>query len=254
MVLRVSPVDGEAKAYILGEPIGHEGQWQRGIKYFQHAYSSYLGWCALGEGGPDLGAGRTGVSFDGENWHYRTNPEPVVVDAFHSVSRYRFVLNTPQKELEDFGNVTTHTLIGENGELHVFWHDSARPLYLWLGGYGISVPTSEKPQIESGDGLLSVSAGQYHSVIKIIEGPAGELDTRFLTPREGWTSAHIFGGNGVFPFWRSKVPVRSNTVVAAYVAGNRQRPAQIPDIDVQRVPDCMKISFEGLKYSIPLPD
>ncbi|MGW8181283.1 MAG: DUF2264 domain-containing protein, partial [bacterium] len=83
MVLKVSPVDGEAKAIVVGEPVGHEGSWQRGIKYFQHAYSSNLGWAALGEGGPDLGQGRTGVSYDGQSWQYRTNPRPVQVDPNH---------------------------------------------------------------------------------------------------------------------------------------------------------------------------
>ncbi|MBW7995724.1 MAG: DUF2264 domain-containing protein [Candidatus Glassbacteria bacterium] len=253
MVLKVSPVDGEAKAYVLGEPVGHRGQWQRGIKYFQHSYSSYLGWCALGEGGPDLGAGRTGVSHDNKQWFFRTNPEAVSVDSHHSVSRYDFFLDTPENELEDFGQVITHTLIGEDGELHIFWHNSGRPLFLWLGGYGISVPDGEQPQVTHTKEAISISAGRYNSLIKILDGPPGILASDFLTPRDGWSHAHLFDGNGAYPYWKSAAPIKSNTVVAAYVAGSRDRRAVVPSIVIKQDTGALRIEFEGMEYTVPLP-
>jgi len=162
MVLKVSPVDGEVRNYILGEPVGHEGMWQRGIKYFQHSYSSYLGWCALGEGGPDLGAGRTGISYNGTDWHFRTNPRPIKVDPFHSISEWDFMFLDIEPRFEDFGSIITHTLIGENGELHIFWHTSARPAYLWIGGYGISVPHGESLQKKLKENLIELQADIYY--------------------------------------------------------------------------------------------
>ena len=254
MVLRVSPVDGEAKAYIMGEPVGHVGQWQRGIKYFQHSYSSYLGWCALGDRGPDLGAGRTGVSHDGKSWFYRTNPRPIKVDPFHCISTYDFFLKTPERELEDFGQVTTHTLIGENGEVHIFWHNSARPLYLWLGGYGISVPHGEQAaRYTHGTDLLSIHADRYHSAIRMLQAPAGELKVEQLEPREGWSHAHLFGGKGAFPFWVSGSAVPPNSVVVAYVAGARDRVPAVPQIGLQRGPGLLRVTLEGVTYQIEIP-
>ena len=72
MLVKVNPHDGEVRLFPVGQPASHWGMWQREIKYCQHAYSSYLGWCATGEGGQDLGAGRTGYSLDGERWSWRT--------------------------------------------------------------------------------------------------------------------------------------------------------------------------------------
>jgi uncharacterized protein DUF2264 len=253
MVLKVSPTDGEARNYILGEPVGHVGQWQRGIKYFQHAYSSYLGWSALGDRGPDLGAGRTGVSHDGSQWTYRTNPRPIKVDPYHCVSLYDFVLDTPESELEDFGQVITHTLIGDSGELHLFWHNSARPLYLWLGGYGISVPHGGRLDTIKSAGRLQIGSSRYNSAIRILNAPAGELKHELLEPRPGWDHSHLFGGKGAFPYWTSSSPVPPNTVVAAFVAGTRDRDILEPDIHLRQYPGKVEVFFEGVDYSIDVP-
>ena len=253
MVLRVSPIDGEARAYIVGEPVGHAGQWQRGIKYFQHSYSSYLGWCALGDGGPDLGAGRTGASSDGVTWHYRTNPRPIQVDPYHCVSIHDIRIKTLDPALEEFGEMTTHTLIGDDGEVHVFWHNSAQPLYLSIGGYGISVPHGEEASVERGKQSLKLSADRYQSVIKVLQAPQGEIKVERLAPREGWSHAHLFSGKGAFPYWQSKQPVPPNTVVAVYVNGTRDREAIIPEITLHSHRDLLRINFEGVDYSIKIP-
>ena len=253
MTLKVSPVDGEARAYIVGEPVGHAGQWQRGIKYFQHSYSSYLGWCALGEGGPDLGAGRTGVSYDGKSWIYRTNPRPVQVDPYHCISTWDFTLDTPDKELEDFGQVVTHTLIGDNGEVHIFWHNSARPLYLYLGGYGISVPAGSEPAAQAQDNILYLNTGRYHSAIRTLQAPSGVLKVERLKPREGWGNAHLFGGEGAFPYWQSLAAVPPNTVVALYVNGTRDRVPPVPQISLQGGLGLLRVNLEGVTYQIETP-
>ena len=143
MLLKVSPVDGEARLYPVGQTHTHWGAWQRGVKYCQHAYSSYLGWAVTGEGGPDLGAGRTGFSLDGKSWKFRERPRMVEVSEDHLFSRE--ILEFPDEPFkaqgyDDYGEIYTHTLVGDDGEVHVFWHDSGRPLRLYIGGYGISVP------------------------------------------------------------------------------------------------------------------
>jgi len=256
MLLRVSPIDGEARVYPVGQPFSHWGQWQRGIKYCQHAYSSYLGWCAAGEGGPDLGAGRTGYSFDGKNWSYRERPVMLQVTTDHLVSIEEMQVPEPGSRdmvLYDFGEVTTHTLVGNSGEVHVFWHNSARPVHLYLGGYGISVPHGEALKDESRDGCLTIHGGENHSIIKLLQAPAGELDFELLEPRPGWLHSHNFGGKGAFPYWRSLSAVRSNTAVAVYVDGTRDRMPVEPNISLSCDQGLLKVTFEGKTYLIQLP-
>ncbi|MEA2064570.1 MAG: DUF2264 domain-containing protein [Gemmatimonadota bacterium] len=253
MMLKVSPLDGEVRNYILGEPFEHEGMWQRGIKYFQHSYSSYLGWCALGEGGPDLGAGRTGISYNGTDWHFRTNPRPIKVDPFHSISEWDFKFLDIEPRFEDFGSVITHTLIGENGELHIFWHTSARPAYLWLGGYGISVPYGESPKENREENLIGLQAGRYRTVIKKVTGPRGRFESKLLEPRPGYTHSHLFGGKGVFPYWHSSKPVPPNTAVVVYVNGTRDRDLHFSEISVKKHRELLQVVFEGIDYEIKIP-
>jgi len=253
MAIRVSPLDGEARLFPVGQRMGHRGQWQRGIKYCQHAYSSYLGYCALGEGGEDLGAGRTGTSFDGKRWHYRSRPRAIQVDTRHLISDYEIFVDTLDIALEDFGDLITHTLIGESGEVHVFWHNCARPIYLHLGGYGISVPHGGKLETKSLDNALVVSGGENHSVLRVLQGPPGTIRYRLLEPRPGWTHSHSFGGKGAFSYWRSDKPVPPNTPVAFYVDGTRSRPPAEPKISLRSHRDRLQVKFEGETYSIKIP-
>ena len=253
IVLRVSAIDGEARCYVVGESVGHQGVWQRGIKYFQHAYSSYLGWCALGEGGPDLGAGRTGTSFDGKRWRFRANPRPILVEPYHCASVYDIYVDTLNPALEDFGEVITHTLIGEDGEVHIFWHNSARPVYLYAGGYGISVAPGEKLKEERQDKSLLISAAPYRSLITILDAPSGSLRAEMLEPRTGWTNSHLFGGKGAYLWWQSDEPVSPNLPVVFYVNAARGRPVVAPEISLSLDRGLLEVNFEGKKYDIRVP-
>lgn len=254
MALKVSPIDGEARNYIAGGPIGHAGQWQRGTKYFQHSYSSYLGWCVTAERGPELGQGRSGVSLDGALWKWRSNPRPIFVEPDRVVSSWDFSLSGPDANFEHFGTVTTHTLIGDEGELHVFWHNSATPLYLWMGGYGISVPhgtTAE--QNHAADSTFEVHTGRYHSYIRHVFGPEGKSETREVEPQPGFLHSHLFGGCGVFPRWISSLKVSPHEPVVVYVHGTRDREPLISDITARRDSDRLKITFEGRQWTVALP-
>lgn len=253
MTIRVSPVDGEVRLYPVGEPVGHEGRWQRGVKYFQHAYSSFLGFAAAGAKGPDLGAGRTGVSYDGKRWQYRTNPRPIRVDPYHVVSDYPIRLGNVEKGFEEFGEVVTHTLIGDDGEVHVFWHTSARPAYLTVGGYSISVPEGQRLATRTDAHTLLIQGGENRSVIRFLHGPPGELEWELLEPRKGWHYSHIFGGRGAWPYWKSREPVPPNTPVAVYVNGTRNRPAIVPRIEVRSDPGRLRIRFEGVERTVRVP-
>ncbi|HUU28815.1 MAG TPA: DUF2264 domain-containing protein [archaeon] len=256
MLIRVSPLDGEARLFPVGQTFSHWGNWQRGIKYCQHAYSSYLGWCAAGEGGPDLGAGRTGYSFDGKSWRYRERPRALQVDPEHLISADDLVvpdLEGADTTWYDFGEIITHTLVGNSGEVHVFWHTSGRPTYLYLGGYGISVPHGGELKKETREGCLVIHGGENHSIIKVLEAPPGNLESELLEPRPGWQHSHNFGGKGAFPHWQSSSPVKSNTPVVIYVDGIRDRMPVDPLISLHRDMGNLEITFEGQTHLVRVP-
>jgi len=256
MLIKVSPVNGEARLYPVGQPFTHWGNWQRGVKYCQHAYSSYLGWAVTGEGGPDLGAGRSGFSQDGKKWKWRERPRVIQVSEDHLESReymeFPDTLFAPG-DYDDIGEIHTHTLVGNGGEVHVFWHDSGRPVYLYLGGYGISVPHGGQFQRESAPGRIYIQGGENHSVIRVLQAPAGALESELLEPRPGWLHSHNFGGRGAFPFWRSSAPVNSNVPVVVFVNGSRGRKPSEPEIQVHTDRGQMRILFEGREHCIRLP-
>jgi hypothetical protein len=256
MLLRVSPVDGEARLYPVGQPFTHWGAWQRGIKYCQYAYSSFLGWCALGEGGPDLGAGRSGFSPDGKAWRFRERPRPVEITADRLVSSE--VMEFPEmpgvdKEYDDYGEITTWTLVGNSGEVHIFWHNSPRPVYLYLGGYGISVPEGGSLSQDRGDNRLTIQGGENRSIMKVLQAPEGSLSAELLEPRPGWRYSHNFDGRGAFPHWQSAAPVSSNTPVAIYVDGVRGRPIIDPEISLHLDRGLLSVRFEGRTHLVRLP-
>jgi len=253
MTIRVSPVDGEARVFTVGQPFGHAGHWQRGIKYFQHAYSSYIGFPVVGEGGPDLVVGRTGVSYDGKTWRYRTNPRPIHVGPYGVTSVYDIDLARTNPHLEEFGEVITHTLIGTDGEVHVFWHTSAGPVYMTVAGYDISVAHGGELQESRGDGDLLIGTDWYHSVLQLVDAPAGELAVERVVPRKGWGHAHLFGGDGAFPYWRSKARVPPNRPVIVYVNATRDRPAAAAGIEVSSTKGVLRIRFEGVTREVPIP-
>jgi hypothetical protein len=231
--------------------------WQREIKYCQHAYSSYLGWCATGEGGPDLGAGRTGYSLDGERWSWRARPKMMQMELEHLVSQEDMAFpdssSIAKGNRDDSGEITTHTLIGSHGEIHVFWHNSPTPHFLYLGGYGISVPHDSAMTKETGKNQLMIHGGGNHSIVKVLDAPEGLLTEEIFEPRPGWLHSHSFGGKGAFPHWRSKAPVPANTIVAIYVDAARGREPIAPEIAVQREQGALKVTFDGKVCVVKVP-
>jgi hypothetical protein len=257
MLVKVSPDDGEVRLFPVGQPASHWGLWQRDVKYAQHAYSSFLGWCATGEGGPDLGAGRTGYSLDGVHWSWRSRPRMMQMDTEHLVSQEEMTLPSSESiapgNRDDSGEITTHTLVGAHGEVHVFWHDSPTPHYLYLGGYGISVPHGSTLTRQTGDDWLVIHGGVNHSMIRMLEAPAGVLADEVVEPRPGWLHSHSFGGKGAFPHWQSKAPVPANTVVVAYVDGLRDRSPVVPEILVRHERGNLEIVLDGKTHTIHVP-
>lgn len=168
--------NGEARLYPVGQPFSRaHDHWQRGVKYEQHAYSSALGWAALGEG-TDLGAGRTGISLDGTTWSYRDHARVLSMKDDHVASAWSFdIALTYQPAADDRSELITHTLIGRTGEVHVFWHQSPQPVFLHLGGYGIAAPSVESVATQLSPTSIELRTPDYHSVLRLLEGPAGAL-------------------------------------------------------------------------------
>ena len=251
MTLRVSPVDGDARLYPAGQ-LFNRTVWQSPIKYCQHAYSSTLGFCLTGEGGEDLGAGRTGYSFDGNKWLYRFQPRPLLIEPDHIASVYKLRTANDTDRTPDYqrDEMITHTLIGNDGELHVFWHNYPDPLYVSLGGYGISIPSeSELKKTESNAGIL-IEGGDYASILQPVEAPSGTATAVVVRPREGWDHTHLFGGLGVYTSWQSATGVPPHTPVAIYVNGTKKRAPHKGMIKVENLSGRLFISFEGKEYVI----
>lgn len=246
--------DGEARLYPVSQPFSRaHDHWQRGVKYEQHAYSSALGWCTLGEG-TDLGAGRTGVSVDGKEWVYRDHARALSLSADHVASTWSFDIPLSyQPALDDRAELITHTLIGSSGEVHVFWHTSPQPVFLHLGGYGIGAPDSSSVRVEQDSNRIAVQTPGYHSVLRVYQSPAGVVSHDVLTPRPGWKQAHLFEKAGSFPLWRSAAVVPANTPVVIYVDGGRARAPHQPDIRVEHAPGKLTVHFDGHSHVIAVP-
>jgi hypothetical protein len=255
-VIRVNPIDGESRMFPVGQPFFYKS-WmgQVGSKYAQHAYSSTLGFCTLGEGLPDNGAGRSGYSFDGQTWYYRENAKPLKISEDQISSTYP-VLIEKEGEISSplyFDDFFTHTLIGNDGEVHILWHNHYIPIYIHIGGYGIQI-TNNKKWVELSDDAIVMKSEQYASVIQSIKAPSGTFESVLLEPRQGWTSTHLFGGKGAYPYWHSKEPVKPNVPIIFYVNGAKGRACQKAEIKVQELPGLLRIQFEGKCYSITIPN
>ena len=250
MVLRVSPVDGEARMYPVGQPCNRT-IWQSPIKYGQHAYSSALGFCLPGEGGEDNGAGRTGYSYDGIKWQYRYQPRPLLIEPDHIASIYK-LRDAKNDSSSDYGrdDMITHTLIGNDGELYVFWHNYPDPVYLSLSGYGISIPGADDLKETANDTGILIRGGDYCSVLRLVEAPAGNVAAVLLHPREGWEHTHLFGGLGAYTLWQSTAAVPPHTPVVVYVNGAKKRTPDKGMIRVEKYAGRLLITFEGKEYDI----
>jgi hypothetical protein len=254
--LRVNDIDGEARMFPAGQPWAQSREkWQSTAKYDQHAYSSYLGFCVLGEGGGQLGAGRSGYSYDGVNWFYRERAKAIRVSDDHLVSTYTLHPKKNDREIivENRDEIITHTLVGNDGEIHVFWHNYPDPIYLYLGGYGLSMPESNDLAEKKMNNFIHIDGGEYCSVVQAIQAADGKFESEVLIPRDGWKHTHLFGGIGAFPFWRSNEPVPPNLPQVFYVNGAKIRNVDPVDAKIQTNQGILNIQFEGNSYSIQIP-
>lgn len=250
--LNVSPVDGDARLYPAGQPF-YRSCWQSPVKYNQHAYSSALGFCLTGEGGEDIGAGRTGYSYDGKQWFYRIHSRTLFTKPDHIASVYH-LQSKNNKELPEFqmDELITHTLIGNDGEVHVFWHNCPEPLYLSIGGYGISLPHNSNLKEEESIGALLINGGEYYSLLQTIQTPEGKMSSTLLKPRDGWENTHLFGSLGAFCFWQSSKGIPPHVPVVVYVNGAKNRIPMKADIKVEEDEGEIIITFEGKQFRIKI--
>lgn len=246
MVFKINSRRGESRLYPIGSPRHNRISWQTGIKYYQHAYSSALGWAALGENGPDLAAGRSGVSLDGENWSYRVQPAPIFLGSRHNANYYMADLGQA-----GYARVVTQTLIGADGEVHCIYHTYPRPLYVRVAGYGIAVKHGDKSteSLDREKQILTVDAEPFESVLKILKAPEGKFETVSLSPRSGWNHSHLFGGTASFPQWTSSEPVPPKTVVIFYTDAARDEKIDLPEFSVfqDRLEEGFWVRFEGVQ-------
>ena len=253
--LNVSPVDGDARLYPAGQPFDRT-IWQSPVKYNQHAYSATIGFCLTGEGGEDIGAGRTGYSYDGKQWMYRLRSRTLFIKPDHIASVYHLQSIEKEDRTPEFqkDELITHTLIGNDGEVHIFWHNYPDPLYLSVGGYGISIPNGDTLQETPSEQGLCIHGGDYYSTIQAVCTPEGNLYSTLLTPRKGWKHTHLFGGLGAYCSWQSKAGVPPHTPVVVYVNGTKDRVPANVKINVARIYDGLVITFEGKQFQIKIID
>jgi len=148
--------------------------------------------------------------------------------------------------------MNTHTLIGNDREIHIFWHDNPDPIYLYLGGYGISIlPGEELIQNEETD-KIELNTVQYYSILQSVYSSNGVFNSELLTPQEGWKNTHLFGGKGTFPYWKSKNPLPPLVPVVIYSNGTRGRKSMPPNINFLQSDGLISIQFEGKWYRIEI--
>ena len=246
MVFRTNSERGESRMYPIGSPRHNNLSWQTGVKYFQHAYSTDLGWAALGEQGPELSAGRSGVSTDGKNWVYRTQPAPIYITERHNADYWMADLGD-----KGYARIVTQTLIGKKGAVHAVYHTYPEPLYMRAAGFGIAVPHGDKPsQKTAPDGKnMRVNSKKFESVLSMLSAPDGKLETVHVSPREGWNHSHLFGGTGAWPQWTSSKKVPPRTLVIFYADGAREEKIELPEFEVfkDRLEEGLWVRFEDVQ-------
>jgi hypothetical protein len=117
------------------------------------------------------------------------------------------------------------------------------------------VPHGGSLERGAGPAEIAIAGGGNHSVLHVLQAPVrGRLDAELLEPRPGWLHSHSFGGRGAFPHWESAAPVPSNHPVVVYVNGTRDRVPVIPTIAVRTEGDTMRVTFDGRRFEIRVPD
>lgn len=251
--LNVTPVDGDARLYPVGQPFDRT-VWQTPIKYNQHTYSATIGFCLTGEGGEDIGTGRTGYSYDGKKWMYRSRSRSLFMTPDHIASVYHLRSMNKENHTPEFqkDELITHTLIGNDGEIHIFWHNYPDSLFLSIGGYGISVPHNSELKKDQSPQRLCIHGGNYYSTLQTILAPDGDVNSTLLKPRKGWEHTHLFGGLGAYCFWQSKAGVPPHTPIVVYVNGTKDRVPADVNVSVTKTFDGLIITFEGKQYPIKI--
>ena len=247
MLLKTDGDRGEARMMTVGEPFLHRRVWQAGSKYFQHAYSSSLGYALAGDLGPELAAGRTGMSRDGRRWAWRTWPRVLCLTDRRATSEW-----DAWAAVEGLtGTVVTESIFLDRGEIHVFHHTADEPRWLAIGGYAVQVPHGAKAQMNVIEGGLSVESDRMWSVLRHLGGPAGRLAMEEVRPREGFCHSHLFGGWAALPRWTSADPVPPGARVAVFVDAARRAEApevELPDIAFAAEGRRITICAEGQKW------
>lgn len=216
----------ESRLYVAGELFRHVGIWESGMKYFQHSYSSKIGFAMAGIHGPEISAGKTGISADGQTWVYRAKPRMLAISRAGCRNEW-----TPGIFHDGFdGRVVTESFFLEAGELHVFAHFSSCPLFLRIGGWSVRLQNAgqrEAPRIEQEEGgMFAVHSGFNSSFLLPLaeaSGVAGRVECVVQEPREGFVHTHLFGGIGCWPQWTSAAPVPPGRPVAFFVDAVRSQ-------------------------------
>ncbi len=226
MALQTGGPRRESRMHIAGDQFRHHYTWEAGAKYYQHAYSSTLGFALAGLGGPELSAGRTGLSPDGETWCYRTKPRMVELSPSGCSSDWNAGLFHEGVD----GRVGTESFFLGEGELHVFTHFSDRPQVRRLGGWSVKLEAGEMPRVDiHEDGTTAIRSAFGCSVLLPLAelgGVGGRVECVVLEPRAGYAHTHLFGGIGCWPQWTSCEPVAPGRPVAVFVDGVRAGSAQ----------------------------
>jgi hypothetical protein len=171
----------------------------------------------------------------------------------HIASVYHLLSNDKSDDTPEFqrDEIFTHSIIGDDGEVHVFWHNYPDPLFLYIGGYGISIPHNSGINEEKSSDRIVIKGGDFHSMIQTLKAPGGEFSVTLLKPREGWTETHLFGGLGAFCSWQSSKGVLPHSPVIIYVNGAKNRDIEkLRDIKIEDIQGGIKIQFERKEYHI----
>ena len=253
IVVRTSKIDGEARMYPGGQPFSQPRTiWENTIKYDQFAYSSYLGWCLLGEKSNDIGAGRTGYSFNGNVWQYQQHLKLIQINPDHIVSRY-FIETGKSIDHNteiDKDEIILHRIILTDGEIHILWHNHPEPIYLHIGGYGISAIDKDSVKSQINNGIINITTGSYLSTLEVLKAPAGKIEEILLQPNPKSKSSHLFGGFGVYPEWRSLAPVLPHTPVIFYTNGCRNRASTKYTPVISYANGVLNIKVENKEFNI----
>lgn len=223
----------------------------------QHSYSAQIGFPLVGDDGKDIGAGRTGYSYDNDVWMYRWRTRTIMLEPDHIASYYPLQsVDYRTSSVHDFerDDMFTHTLIGKSGEVHVFWHNYPTPLRLSIGGYAVSRPFDSKTSTSRIKGGLTVNTPGFTSAVSQIFGPSGTVRSIEVKAREGWTNTHLFGGIGVYPQWESNGWIGPHNPVVVFVEAVKGGKIVIPEVAVSETGDGISITFEGKTYEINIID